>query len=59
MLQGDLIVRELGTCKEISRVTINSPTTRKVERVMMGMLINMDKDHYYIDDSAFDELYKE
>ena len=51
-----LRVKKFGTNEEIHKVEITNPTSRKVERVMSGMLINMNTDEYYIDDSDFDDL---
>ena len=57
-MDGDLIVKSFGDNKEVHRVHITNATTRKVERVLSGMLINMSNE-YYVDDSEFDILYKE
>ena len=46
-----LRVRRLSDGEEIHKV---ETTERQAERVMMGMLINMNTDEYYIDDSDFD-----
>lgn len=43
-----LIVRRLGTREEVDRVEIHTLSRRHVERVMMGMLINM-RDDCFID----------
>lgn len=50
---ADLIVRELGTRKEVSRVDVTGKSERTVERVMLGMLANMSE-RYFIDDSEVD-----
>ena len=55
---ADLVVRRLGTREEVSRVTVTSRTQRHVERVMMGMLGNMDTDKFYVDDSEFDAIWQ-
>lgn len=39
----------------IHSVEVKNTNPRHVEKVMMGMLINMNPD-YYIDDSEFDDL---
>lgn len=41
--------------KEVHKVYISNPSQRKVEKVMMGVLINMGED-FYIDDSDFDDV---
>jgi hypothetical protein len=51
-----LRVRELGTHKEIQKVKVSNPSHRNIEKIMMGMFINMDTDRFYIDDSEFDDL---
>jgi hypothetical protein len=56
----DLIVRDLKTRKEVSRVTVTHPFStirgqEKYEVVMMGMLRNMNTEDYYIDDSEIDK----
>lgn len=48
---ADLIVREFGTDAEVSRVDVSGKSERAVERVMMGMLRNMNTEKFYIDDS--------
>jgi hypothetical protein len=48
-----LIVRRLDDHTEVDRVRVQN--VRTVERVMLGMLANMDLDVYYIDDAAFED----
>lgn len=43
--------------KEIHRVVVNNPTERKVERILLGMLINMDTTRFYVDDSEFSSKF--
>lgn len=50
-----LIVRDMQG-NEVKRIPVSTPTQRKVERVVSGMLINMDTSRFYVDDSAFDGL---
>ena len=49
-----LIVRRLSDRQEVDRVGLTSLGERHVEKVMRGMLRNMDTDRYYIDDSEAD-----
>ncbi len=49
-----LLVKEFGTDKIIHKVGINNLSDRHVERVMSGMLRQMNTDLYYIDDSEID-----
>lgn len=49
-----LYVRELGTHKEVHRVALTTLNEAHVEKVMRGMLRNMDTNTYYIDDSEVD-----
>lgn len=54
-----IVVRELETQKEIHRVEMQTPISEsKVERVLMGLLRNMDTDRYYADESECDEWIK-
>jgi len=55
----DLVIRELITHKEVHRVPLNSLNERHVERVMFGILRNMDTNNYFIDDSEVDRARKE
>lgn len=50
-----LRVKRLGDGTVISSIGINNLSERHVERVMLGLLRNMDTDNYYIDDSEVDE----
>lgn len=51
-----LIVRATDDGSEASRVEVSAPTQRKVEKIISGLLRNMDTDRYYVDDSAFDHI---
>ena len=46
-----LRVRRLGTNEIVHSVGLSSTHWRHVERVMMGLLRNMDTDRFYVDDS--------
>ena len=59
MTKPAIVVREQVTNKEIHRVEMSTPfTDSKLERVMMGLLRNMDTDKFYADDSECDEWLK-
>ena len=49
-----LVVRKLGSDEEITRVSVTNYNERHIEKVMMGMLRNMDTETYYVDDSEVD-----
>ncbi len=49
-----LVVRDMNR-NEIDRIGLSSLDENYVERVMMGMLRNMDTDNYFIDDSEVDK----
>ncbi len=51
-----LYVRALDTREIVHTVEVHNTT--QVERVMLGMLRNMDTDRFFIDDSEFDEEKK-
>lgn len=46
-----LKVKELATGKVVSEVDVTGKSERMVERVMSGMLRNMDTDRFCVDDS--------
>ncbi len=48
-----IVNRETG--EVVSAVDVTGKSERQIYRVEMGMLINMDTDRFYIDDSATDE----
>ena len=52
----NLYVKCIGTNVIIHTVAVSHPSARKVERVVRGMLINMNRDEFYIDDSEADDL---
>jgi len=54
-----LHVRRLDTREIVHSVPLQRSDLRHVERVMMGMLINMNTDEYFIDDSEVDAVRKE
>lgn len=49
-----LYVRELGTHKEVHRVALTTLNEAHVEKVMAGMLRQMNTSKYYIDYSEVD-----
>lgn len=54
-----IVVREIGTNKEIHRVEMQVPfTDGRVERVLMGLIERMDTERYYADESECDEWLK-
>ena len=50
----NVYVRELGTRKIVRTIEIISPNS--AEKVVLGLLRNMNTDKFYVDD---DEIYKE
>jgi len=54
--QIKLYVRRLDTREIVHTVVVKNPYWRKAEKIMRGMLINMDTDRFYIDDDEADEL---
>jgi hypothetical protein len=55
---ADLVVRRFGDRSEVSRIPLHNLSENHVDRVMSGMLINMDTDNYFIDDSEVDKARK-
>ena len=49
-----LRIRRFDTREVVRSVALHSVRRRYVERVMMGMLINMNTADYFIDDSEVD-----
>jgi hypothetical protein len=47
-------VRRLSDREIVHSVEVNNPTERKVERVVAGMLRNMNTDEFFVDDSEAD-----
>jgi hypothetical protein len=51
-----LQVRRYGDpIHSVHSVEVSNP--RQYERVMSGMLRNMDTENYYVDDSEFDDIF--
>ena len=50
-----LYVRDFETRSVIKEIPISNTSARHVERVMMGLLRNMDTDRFFIDDSEMEE----
>ena len=48
MSDKTLVVRELETDREVDRVDVTGKSDRIADKVLMGMLINMDTDRYYV-----------
>ena len=46
-----LIVRRIDDGSEVSRIKVQNPNERYVERVLRGLLRNLDTNNYYVDDS--------
>lgn len=57
MKTGNLKVVELATGKVVKEIPVTAATTRKVERVMVGLMTDMDCARFYVDDSEFNELF--
>ena len=52
MSESVLIVRRISNSEEIHRVDLHGPKTeRQVEKVLSGLLRNMNRDVFYVDDS--------
>ncbi len=50
-----LIVRSLDDHKEVHKVQVNSLDERRVEKIILGMLRNMDTQNYFVDDSEIND----
>lgn len=47
----NLYIRDFATRSVIDTVDVTGRSERQVEKIMMGMLINMNTDEYFVDDS--------
>lgn len=52
---ASLLVRRLDTGVIVHTVPLRSTSEGYVERVLRGMLRNLNTDEYYVDDSELDE----
>ena len=43
-----LVITSIDTGEEIKRVDVTGKHTRQIERIEMGMLINLDHEKYYV-----------
>ncbi len=57
--KAHLHVKEFKTRKCVKCVGLKNISPNHVERVMMGMLVNMNTDDYFIDDSDVDRAREE
>jgi hypothetical protein len=51
---ADLVVRRNHDGSEVHRIEVTGKSDRSIERIMLGMLHQMDTDKHYIDDSEID-----
>ena len=54
-MSKNLYIRDLNTREAIKTMPMSNSHPKHIERVMMGLLRQMDTDRFYIDDSEFDE----
>lgn len=52
-----LYIKDFATRSVIEEIDVTGSSERRVEKIMMGMLINMNTEEYFVDDSecVFDE----
>ena len=53
-MSANIYVKRLGTNEVVDTIKFTGTSERKQERVMMGLLRNMDTDRFYADDSEVD-----
>lgn len=53
-----LIVKSFDGHKVIKKIALHNLDENHVERVMLGLLRQMDRDRFYVDDSEVDEARK-
>ena len=49
-----IYVKEISTGEVVKEIEVGNPSERRAERIMRGMLINMNTDKYYVDDSELE-----
>lgn len=49
-----LVIREFGSRKEIHRIELSNVSERYVEKVLRGVLRQLNTDRYFVDDSEVD-----
>jgi hypothetical protein len=54
-----LVIRSIEDRAEVKRIGVSSLSERHVERVMRGLLINMDTGRFFIDESEVDKAREE
>lgn len=62
MLKPGISVRELNTDDEVKFIPLTSTSSRRIDRVMSGLLRNMDLDRFYaevVDVPGYDEEDKD
>jgi len=50
-----LVVREIGTDKEVHRIDVREKTDSQIERIGNGLFMQMDTDKFYVDEEAATE----
>jgi len=53
-----LLVKSFETDEVIKKLAIHDLDEKHIERVMLGLLRQMDRERYYVDDSEVDEARK-
>lgn len=51
-----LYVRDLKTREVVHEVQLSSPNPRRAEKVLRGLLMRIDIERFYVDDSEVDEV---
>jgi len=51
----NLYVRDLVTREIVNTVPVSNPSPTSLQKIIRGMLINMNTDKYFVDDSEFDK----
>ena len=59
MPKREVVVRRLDDRSEVRRIPWRASSRREHERALSGLLRQMDTERYFVDDSAFDDLYRQ
>ncbi len=49
-----LHIRSIETDEIVRSIEVSNPTTRRVERIVRGLLLKTDTERFYVDDSEFE-----
>lgn len=54
-----IYVKEVATSKVVKEIDVTGKSERNCERVLRGLLMQMNREDYYVDDSEVDAHFDE